>query len=515
MDKIKALLTKIWKDKKFRYGGVSILLTITIIASVICLNAGFSALADHFNWAPDMTKEKVYNITEQSINLLSSSVKEEMTIEIIFTSTPDQLALSKYAYQVYTLAREYETNFEFIEIVHINLITEPNKVDYFVENDKSVTLSSNSVILARKDSDGLYSMYRIYTLDSFFYYDTTTSYDPYYFKGEQIFTSAIYSLTFAGHPLALFATGHGENTDTSLSEFREVLRSAGFDAQDFDFLINLEFPQSDIPSLLIINAPINDYTPNEIRMLTEAFDSGQLNVLLFIDESRNTPNLFEFASDHGIVYGDIIRDSSNSLPNSGGQKIIAEFSAETIAIATVEGGSADNLGADLTSGLRAMSNPPYIVSDGARQITLDYNGSKRVMLGLYPILETSSNAKTLSGESASASPLLVLGEKQNEVSTSSDWQYSYILAGASTNFISDTYMSGSYANRDVIFSALRSISRGQFDGTVGDIVWKSVDTQALNITEKSATVWTLLLSTVLPIGLLISGGIVYFRRKRA
>ena len=45
--------------KKFRYGSVSLALTIVIIAAVILLNAIFTALSKKYVWYIDMTADQM------------------------------------------------------------------------------------------------------------------------------------------------------------------------------------------------------------------------------------------------------------------------------------------------------------------------------------------------------------------------------------------------------------------------------------------------------------------------
>ena len=61
---------KIKKHRRLRFGALAVSLTVAVVALVIVVNAVFSALAQKFMLYADMTKEKIYGITEQSKDLL-------------------------------------------------------------------------------------------------------------------------------------------------------------------------------------------------------------------------------------------------------------------------------------------------------------------------------------------------------------------------------------------------------------------------------------------------------------
>ncbi len=60
--------------KKFRHGSVSIALSALVIAAVIIFNAIFTALADKHLWYADLTKEKIYTITDKCESILKTEL---------------------------------------------------------------------------------------------------------------------------------------------------------------------------------------------------------------------------------------------------------------------------------------------------------------------------------------------------------------------------------------------------------------------------------------------------------
>jgi hypothetical protein len=194
-------LSSVFKAKKFKYGSAAVGLTAAVLAVVILLNIGFTFLASNLNWYADMTRERLYTLSDASDALLLTEPDDGARVRIIFLSTPDELQSSDRAYQVYTLSREYESRYSYVEIEHLDPITDRSKLTYFTENDSSVSLDAASVVFVRITGEGAaerYGIYKILSLTSFFIQDTSSSYEGLYFIGEEEFTSAIYSLSFAG-----------------------------------------------------------------------------------------------------------------------------------------------------------------------------------------------------------------------------------------------------------------------------------------------------------------------------
>lgn len=89
--------------------------------------------------------------------------------------------------------------------------------------------------------------------------------------------------------------------------------------------------------------------------------------------------------------------------------------------------------------------------------------------------------------------------------------YSYVLAAGTSSFAEDKYIGGrSYANRDIIFNAMKSFGRK----TVPlDLDFKVFEDEALDITTAQANRLTILY-TVVPAVVVFAAGIVVYTRRR-
>ena len=60
------------RTKKARYGGMTVLLTVLLIATVVLFNVLFTTLAERYSWYADMRSEVSFEVTEKCYTLLGS-----------------------------------------------------------------------------------------------------------------------------------------------------------------------------------------------------------------------------------------------------------------------------------------------------------------------------------------------------------------------------------------------------------------------------------------------------------
>ena len=124
---------KIKKHRRLRFGALAVSLTVAVVALVIVVNAVFSALAQKFMLYADMTKEKIYGITEQSKDLLDDyRGTKEFSISIVFCQYADQLDSSYESKLVHNLAKQYAEEFDFVKVEYVDIINHPEAVNRYL-----------------------------------------------------------------------------------------------------------------------------------------------------------------------------------------------------------------------------------------------------------------------------------------------------------------------------------------------------------------------------------------------
>lgn len=503
---------KIRKRRKFKFGAFAIGMTVAVIALVVVVNAVFSSLAMKFMWYTDMTKEKIYGISEATHDLLDGyNGSNQFSISVVFCKYADQLDTELYSKMVHNLAKKYKEEFDFVEVEYVDIINHPEAVNQYLATSVS-TPKTTSVYVVKHDLSNPNEekkQSKIYTVDSFFTKDKETD-TIFAFDGEYKLTSAILQL-LGDSPTAYFVEGHGEKTDNSA--MWNLLEDAGYNVKSID-LSKEEIDES--AKLLIINSPEFDYmgaedTINEIKKISDYLNNFGA-MMVFMDPTANPmPELDSLLKEWGIEFAKSqIRDYKNSL-SVNGEELVAELTTE---------GS----GSQITKFLRELDSAPKAVMKSARpiNITFDLQTDGRYA-ATYADREISVVLQTSSAGTAEATSLVDNSSPAqsgvfNLMTLTVDTRYvdneahsTYILAAGSSSFVSDDYIGGRrYANRDIMLNVMKSFGKK----TVPlDISYKTIDDEALTITTAEANRLTVVF-TVVPSVIVLGIGISVYSRRR-
>ena len=146
------------------------------------------------------------------------------------------------------------------------------------------------------------------------------------FRGEQLFSSAIFALTQASRPAVHFIQGHGERSPsdfdrrTGYSRIAARLRDENLDVE----LLNLGEAKT-VPNhcaLMIIAGPVQSFAPFEVALIRDYLDrKGRLLVLL---DAHAKTGLEPLLLDWGAILGDdIVVDETRTL--SGRELYITDY----------------------------------------------------------------------------------------------------------------------------------------------------------------------------------------------
>ncbi len=486
------------KNKRFKYGSLSVVLTVVFIVLVFAANTVFNAIASANMWYIDMTGEEVYSLSEETVALIDENLSDiENDIKIIFCQPKDTIESDYKSNMVYNCAKLFAERYDFIDIEFYDIVRHPESVTPYLTTEISEIKTYNVIITNGSQS-------QVYTTDGFFTVDSETN-TIFAFDGEYTIATAIMRM-HGELPIACFTSGHGETVEGS--NIYKLFEEAGFSVRIIDL------SKDDIPDgtmAVVINNPRYDFlgaedSVNEISKVDKFLD-GFGALMVFVDASeRELPELSEFLSEWGIAFGNaLIRDYSSSL-SVDGTELVCEYAS-------------DGVGSQITTSLRSLETIPKTVVSYARPVEILFaNENSR---DVSAVLRTSSagTAEAVSfdgdasadakGETGVYDLMAVSVEKRY---VENEPHYSYVLAAGTSSFTDDKYISGAnYGNRDVLFSAMKTFGK---KAVPLNIEFKQLDDDALDITTAEANRWSVVI-VVLPCALVsIAGIVVYIRRKR-
>ncbi len=517
-------------NKKFRYGSMAIAYTALVIVAILILNIIVSALGNSLYsfFHIDMTKEQLYEISDTTRVLfddmksgLPEDKKDELKVKIVFMSSETAIANTSYLMmkQIYEMAKQYEEEFDFIELEFIEPNKTPEKVQKYLLHsvDKtSQTITTTDIYFEGPDGKYISVPYTLFYLTD----SSLSSGDKYtLFNIESKMTGSILQL-FSTDAIAYITTGHGEYT--TLTELRELLAIAGYTVKDID--LTKEDFDYEKGKLVIVNSPKKDFggvnsDVNEIKKLSDFVDYDKVphHMLTFIDSeysaNGNLSELLSLMQDYGIYYSSsVVTEGTSNALSDDKKTIVGTYVTKEESTSNSRG-----LGYSFISTIKSLEIKTLIKNASAMKIEATNSSSLSDDYYVDSIITISNSATVTNLEDSSQSfnsgykTLLAISGRDIIVDNASTYT-SYVLAGSSSSFVSDEYLK-TYGNRDIVYAALKSMSLNSIDPDVVNISYKQYLSEGLTITEGQQIIWTIVVTAILPVAISIVGVVVWVRRK--
>ncbi len=501
---------KLINNKKFKYGSLSILLTAVIIVAVILVNVAITALFSSKLWYIYNVDGDILRISDVTDRLFEENVDiKQDKIEIVFMTDEDRVnQVNVYMQQIHEMAKLYEKRYDFIELKYVDYVNDPQQwlTDYTKKENKPI--NAEYVVIKKAGTE---SAIKALHYKNFLVTDTSQNNAIYAFAGERRFTMSILSL-YAGNTVAYITTGHGEAKLENLQEFKNILEDTGFTVKTIDLTKEDIAPEAE---LIIIAGPVKDFNDvttgvNEIGKLQD-FCDRKGNVMAFIDPGTvdELDNLCEFLAQRGMtVNNDLVYESADNALVGNSQNVIGTF---------VNDGKT---GSGLTTGIRDVEGMKALLKKTCT-ITINRAGQghlddSKLATGVSAVLTTSKDAQvedyaTNKKTDAVNAPVMVLMEQKWADGNNS--LVSYILTCGTSDFISDNTLMGSYVNDTILYTALRAMVAKNTPAEVIDIEFANYADSSLSITEGQANTWMVISAIVIPAAILITGVVIYYKRR--
>ncbi len=315
LDKLRNYLQSINK-KSFKYGSISVILTISVIATVILINLIINSLVSNngisLKW--DLSANKIYSLSDITINVLKNVDKD---VEITALYGYGDIQKSPTFIQVKEVLSQYSKYSKHIKVNYIDPDKTPGIISELDKSGGNNLEKGNSVF---KCGDKIRSITGDDIVEAEFDSETGEQTDML-FVGEQSFTGAIKYVLSEKTPMVYFTFGHGEaSLNEVYTNLKKQLQANNYDAKTLNLLIKKKIPKD--AELLIMPKPTVDILSFEKELLYEYLDKGGKIIFLFDSlESKNVfPNfesLFEIYN-LGINY-DKIKENDNTRHPQGDQ----------------------------------------------------------------------------------------------------------------------------------------------------------------------------------------------------
>ncbi|MGM9681592.1 MAG: Gldg family protein [Eubacteriales bacterium] len=516
------------KKKNFRYGSLAVVLSAVVIAVIVVFNVIISSLASKYGWYFDMTSENLYEISDQSKEILSGVDASGNQVTIYFLTDKDRLGQGVTSADYYgesgfwgmapihELAKQLADNYSYISVDYINLNSDPDRIRAIVGDAYDDSSFAQTTVIVDNyteytdASGGVYDSshnYRVYTRDSFYTYDYTTT-TVAAFLGDYRFCSAICSVTTDPEqaPVAYFISGHGEGigsydrTDEDQSSIDygsaqslwQIFRDCGYEIRKID--LRYEDFEDGRDGVAVIYAPVSDYISktssdqfDEIAKLSAYLEKGNHSLMVFLDPKEGTlTNLEEFLEQTaGVTFVQKkLKDDGQNSVSVDGYSLVGQPVEDNAIIS--------DLAKVYTEGEKTIFRT-------ARPLTLTEG---KGAVSLYQVPES---VQTEGYTGAGVDSLLAL------TTTSAGGR---ILTCGTSLLVNGVYMdSHIYANHDLMLRILDEMVDS--DRVSFGIPVKVIRNEGLDLTTHQANVLSAVMTVGLPLVFAIVGTIVYIRRRHS
>jgi len=270
-EEIRAALT----GRQARYGGNALLMSVAFFAIVGLLN--YLGARHHERW--DVTEEKQFSLSEQSIRLLQS-LTEPVQVKLFFTPGHYNRFEAEDLIKEYAV-RSSKLSYEFIDLD----VQRRLALEYQVSRD-------GTIIFERGDRR-----------------------EVTFGVGEQDLTSALLKVTRDEVKGVYFLTGHQERDPESFQEdgystLKQVLLSENYAVERFNYAVTDTVPSE--VAVLVVAGPTKPLSSEETRRLAGFVENGG-SLLLLIDPGMPDP-LGGLLHEYGIdLADDFVLDPAHSF----------------------------------------------------------------------------------------------------------------------------------------------------------------------------------------------------------
>lgn len=464
-------------------------LTIILIAIIILAYVAINILVDNANISDlDLTKDKIFTLSDTSKSIIHNI---DQDVEIILVK------MDTYSQSVVDFAYKYKKENDKITITEVSNITDFPELTA----EYNLTESTYEIIVRSGKEEKIISTYDLYTYD----YSTGEEKD----LTEEVITNALLSVTTQNKPKIYFVSGHNDNLEYYLTDFKQNLEDEANQVESLDLLTTAKVP--DDCSALVITTLNNDFKTIERDAILKYIKAGG-NIILFTDANVSKlklPNFQKVLDEYGVSISEgimIEQDTSKMLSGS-----------PSAIIVTV------NEGSSITNKVNMSMNACFINS-GKINLADD---EKMEELGVTTeILATTSEKAFYRSDLSISSTSKVIGDEEGEAIVGAlltknvdNDEKSKLIVYSNNVFITNMQVAISsqyyfyayefYNNEDL---ALNSISylTGR-DDTI--LIRKDAEVSTYTVTEQQQIIVLTIIFAV-PVLIVIAGIVVWQVRRR-
>ena len=469
MDKIK----KLFQSNDSKRGSYTLAMTSIVIAIVIVFNMIVNLIPENKRQF-DISSTNIYEISSKSKKIINN-VDHDVTFYVLAEkSNTDK--------RIKTFINKYASLSDKIHIKWIDPVLHPSALT------KYGTEENNIVISCKKTNRTTTVSFDDILVSSASYYSTSSSASS--FDGDGQLTSALNYVTSNKEYKAYYTSGHGESSLSS--EVTSLLTKSRISTSDLLLMTATSIP--DDCDLLIIDGATSDFTKDEVKLLSSYLKKGGKVVTLLAQTNKSMKNLYGLLKDYGLtVQSGYIADTERSYQGNY-YYLIPNLSVS----GDMASGISSNSVMMINSKGMTQSTPVRDSISTDAFMTTSSNG--------YAVTEKKQTQGTYVLGAISTESVKVKNSKGKKVTKES------CLTVYGSNMLIDEQITSSFSSLENLTLFTNSVTTSLDNADNVSISPKSLEVSYNTIAHPGP--FSILVVFVIPVGLIVGGFIVWFRRRR-
>lgn len=469
MDKIK----KLFQSNDSKRGSYTLAMTSIVIAIVIVFNMIVNLIPENKRQF-DISSTNIYEISSKSKKIINK-VNHDVTFYVLAEkSSTDK--------RIKTFINKYASLSDKIHIKWIDPVLHPSALTKYGAEE------NNIVISCKKTNRTTTVSFDDILVSSASYYSTSSSASS--FDGDGQLTSALNYVTSDKEYKAYYTSGHGESSLSS--EVTSLLTKSRISTSDLLLMTATSIP--DDCDLLIIDGATSDFTKDEVKLLSSYLKKGGKVVTLLAQTNKSMKNLYGLLKDYGLtVQSGYIADTERSYQGNY-YYLIPNLSVS----GDMASGISSNSVMMINSKGMTQSTPARDSISTDSFMTTSSNG--------YAVTEKKQTQGTYVLGATSTESVKVKNSKGKKVTKESR------LTVYGSNMLIDEQITSSFSSLENLTLFTNSVTASLDNADNVSISPKSLEVSYNTIAHPGP--FSILVVFVIPVGLIIGGFIVWFRRRR-
>lgn len=469
MDKIK----KLFQSNDSKHGSYTLAMTSIVIAIVIVFNMIVNLIPENKRQF-DISSTNIYEISSKSKKIINK-VDHDVTFYVLAEkSSTDK--------RIKTFINKYASLSDKIHIKWIDPVLHPSALT------KYGTKENNIVISCKKTNRTTTVSFDDILVSSASYYSTSSSASS--FDGDGQLTSALNYVTSDKEYKAYYTSGHGESSLSS--EVTSLLTKSRISTSDLLLMTATSIP--DDCDLLIIDGATSDFTKDEVKLLSSYLKKGGKVVTLLAQTNKSMENLYGLLKDYGLtVQSGYIADTERSYQGNY-YYLIPNLSVS------------GDMASGISSNSVMMINSKGMTQSTPSRDSISTNSFMTTSSNGYAVTEKKQTQGTYVLGATSTESVKVKNSKGKKVTKESR------LTVYGSNMLIDEQITSSFSSLENLTLFTNSVTASLDNADNVSISPKSLEVSYNTIAHPGP--FSILVVFVIPVGLIIGGFIVWFRRRR-